>query len=230
MNERLWFIEQGLEDLMDQGAQAELDGDTEAAAAFYRELEAYLTKEAAKVTSYVGLIRSREATAAAAKLEEERIRAIRKAAEADVERLKANALAVMQRFDVKELRATPGGGLRRQGNGGLQAMDVPDETKLSEPYRTATVKMSLRLLRWFMKDLSEVDCREVYGTVTAANEPAIREALKQRVPCMECKAHPGWSSPPPNSETCPRCKGETTIPASVPGARLLPRGEHVKII
>jgi len=125
----LWQIEQSLVDLEELRATLLDEGDTEAVAAVDGQIQAWLTAEASKVTSYVGLIRSKQATVEAAKAEKARVDAILKAAEADVERLKANALAVMQRFGVKELKAMPGGGLRRQGNGGLEPLDIPDWPK-----------------------------------------------------------------------------------------------------
>ena len=129
MSASLFVIEQSLVDLEELRATLLDEGDTEAVAAVDGQIKEWLTAEASKVTSYVGLIRSKQATVEAAKREKARVDAILKAAEADVERLKANALAVMQRFDVKELKATPGGGLRRQGNGELEPLDIPQWPK-----------------------------------------------------------------------------------------------------
>jgi hypothetical protein len=202
MNERLYIVEHTLEQIMDQGAAAELEGDTEAAAAFYRQLETYLTKEAAKVTSYVGLIRSREATARQCNDEIERLQNIRASAVADVDRLKANALAVMQQFGVRELKATPGGGLRIQGNGGKEPLEV-QPVEIPDELQKAIVTMPFSLWADICREMPRsllARCTES-GTLQEKREPdteRIREAL---------------------------VRGE-----SVPGAKLLERGEHLRVL
>src|SRR5580658_8010655 len=124
MSLSLYQIEDSLQQLVDLREQAEAEGDSEALKVIDQQLREYLIAEASKVTSYVGLIRSRLALIRDCIDERDRIQNIERCAQADVDRLKANALAVMQQFGVRELKATPGGGLRIQGNGGVQPLEV----------------------------------------------------------------------------------------------------------
>jgi thiamine biosynthesis protein ThiC len=70
-----------------------------------------------------------------------------------------------------------------------------------------------------------------------ANGELIREVLAQRVQCPEClgkgERHvvlEGAISEMHSTERCDRCGCEGTVPATVPGAKLLPRAEHVRVI
>jgi hypothetical protein len=191
----LYQIEWDLQQLADLRELAESEGDSEALKVIDQQLAQYLTAEAAKVTSYVGLIRAREATVLQCAGELERIRYIQKQAQADIDRLKQTAMEVMNRFGVRELKATPGGGLRIQGNGGLQALetdpDVPDE------YAVITLKLTATQVVAIQTQMPKA----LEGCTFAKREwdtERIREALK---------------------------RGE-----SVPGAKLLPRGQHVKVL
>ena len=190
----LYQIEDSLQQLVDLREAAEAEGDSEALVVIDRQLREYLTAEASKVTSYVALIRAREAVAEACATELTRIIDIKKSAEADIARMKANALAVMQQFGVKELKATPGGGLRIQANGGRQALetdpDAPDE------YAVITLKLTATQVVAIQTQMP----RALEGCTFAKREwdtERIREAL---------------------------ARGE-----QVPGAKLLPRGEHLRV-
>lgn len=204
MNESLYLIEDTLEQIQMQRKIAEAEGDSEALKVIDQIEREYLTKEAAKVTSYVALIRSREATVLACQQERKRIADIQNAAQADIDRLKANALEAMQRFGVKELKATPGGGFRRQANGALQALDTSELT--SAVWQNITV--TLPALVWMdLMGLAQAAApnSETYAMLMRLTEKAprtpdterIQEALKQR---------------------------------TVPGVKLLPRGEHVRCL
>jgi hypothetical protein len=148
-----------------------------------------------------------------------------KRAQADVDRMKATALAVMQRFDVKELKATPGGGLRRQKNGGVDPVEVTEIGIVPIEYRRVTVTMTNEA--WSSLVIrAGADAVETLRSDLSPDTERIREALKQRVVCPECK---GEAVTPGNCR-CERCDGSGTVPATVPGARLLPKGEHVRVI
>lgn len=221
----LYAIEQSLQQLVDLREQAEADGDSEAIAVIDGQLREYLTQEAAKVTSYVALIRSRQALVDACNAEMERVVNICDCAQADIDRLKVNALAVMQRFGVKELKATPGGGLRIQGNGGVQALEVYDNIELRDEFKQVTVTLPLR--QWqAMQQAFEDDpgMGSIYQRPAEPDTERIRAALAQRVVCPECKG-----GDVPGGE-CPTCEGAGTIPATVPGAKLLPRGESLRVL
>ena len=246
MSASLFVIEQSLVDLEELRATLVDEGDTEAVAAVDAQIKEWLTAEASKVTSYVGLIRSKQATVEAAKAEKARVDAILKAAEADVERLKANALAVMQRFDVKELKAVPGGGLRRQGNGGLEPLDIPVAENVPNKYTLRTVRLTwgmVETIRTLINErrqkpndshsmicLGDLEATVEQGKIQP-DTAAIRIALEQRVTCPECKGTGERKYHADNeSSDCLHCKGERKVPATVEGARLLPKGEHVRVI
>lgn len=227
MSISLYHIEAALQQLVDLREQAEAEGDSEALKVIDQQLREYLTKEAAKVTSYMGLIRSREATARQCNDEIERLQNIRAAAVGDIDRLKANALAVMQQFGVRELKATPGGGLRIQNNGGVQALDVPEVEVLPIEYRNVAVTM--RGVQWqALLKAADIDRVEGIAIEVQPDTERIREALAQRVPCPECSRMENRGEAPGGE--CPRCKGVGTIPNTVPGAKLLERGEHIRVL
>jgi len=175
------------------------------------------------VASSRAFVLQQENLVGACKAEEERVRAIRKRAESNIERYKAYLLAVMQRFDVKELKAENVGGFRRQGNGGLEPLDIPEWPKDSSGD---------------FKPLKEplVGCRVPTRSIITwvPDTKTIREALNKRVMCPECKGGDvrldEHDTQAVDSAACPRCHGERTVPATVEGACLLPRGEHVRVI
>lgn len=223
----LYVIHQTLQELHELRQQVADDGDLEAAAAVDQQIREWLDRSPEKVTSYVGLIRSRENTVAACKAERARIKAIEDAADADIERLKSNVLEAMQRFDIKELSAKPGGGFRRQGNGGLEPLDIPTTLALPIEHRIVTVTLTNRAWAALL-NAAGVTAVETITSEIRPDADTIRAALKQRVVCPECRGiganHNNSSAIP-----CERCEARGTISATVPGAKLLPRGENVRI-
>ena len=223
----LYQIEDALQQLVGLREQAESEGDLEALKVIDQQLRDYLTKEAAKVTNYVRLIKQQEDLDAACAREMGRIRDIRERAIALRRKLEANALAVMQQFGVRELKATPGGGLRIQGNGGVQPLEV--DVALV-PIEMSRVTVTMPAVSW--EAIEDEVRRDAAGTVKSSfYEPdteRIREALAQRVPCPECKGMPYAFSTPDGK--CPQCASVGTIPNTVPGAKLLERGEHLRVI
>jgi hypothetical protein len=236
MSLSLYNIEDSLQQLMELRTQAIEEGDAEAEKVIDQQIAEYLTKEVAKVTSYVALIRSREAVVSEAAIEIARMQMILEAAKRDVERLKKTALDVMNRFGVRELKATPGGGLRIQANGGLQPLEIEGALSpgaaLPQEFFSVTVKMPFPVWAAIIRTMTEAGAYPMLGTAREQIEPnttAIREALKQRVTCPECKGS-RFVGFYPDGEPCPLCKQEGTIAATVPGAKLLDRGEHVRVL
>lgn len=183
----LYCIEDSLQQLAEMRTQAIEDGDAEAEKAIDHEIAAYLTREAEKAASFAGLILARQDLVANAKRAIERDTAILRAAEADVDRLKAIALEVMQRFNVKEIKdKRTGHGLKRQGNGGKQPLELPEWPKNKDG--------SYKLVPHTLGDKHRVPVR--FTALPDTEE--IREALK---------------------------RGE-----SIPGAKLLELGEHVRVL
>ena len=259
MNTSLYVIEDSLQQLADLREQAESEGDSEALKVIDDQLADYLTQQADKVSSYVGLIRLREDQAANCDAELERVKALRDRARADVERLKATALAVMQRFDVKALKdERTGSALTRRGNGGLQALEV-DEAAVPDDFKFVTVTFSLAVWKRLQEEALNYHKE---GAIMVDNE-MVRKALAQRVRCPECAEYQdtarltsALAMKTPSTERtgsaltrrgngglqalaigrdliardpCPRCNGAGTIQNTVPGARLLERGEHVRL-
>lgn len=222
----LYRIEADLQELVTLRDEAEDEGNCKALTVIDAQIRAYLTSEVSKVDSYAGLIHRMEADAQASENEEQRFAIRAKRLRANVERLRANALGVMQQFDVKEL-STPINSMKRVTSGGLQALDVLI-SQVPQHLRIAVIRMSENLWRSVARDLSEVQCRDVLNTTLTADNDAIREALKQRVPCRHCNGE-GLVNPGHPDDVCRVCEGKGTVPATVPGARLLPRGEHLRL-
>jgi|HubBroStandDraft_4_1064222.scaffolds.fasta_scaffold08768_3 hypothetical protein len=215
MSLSLYNIEDALQSLVDLREQAESEGDSEALRVIDQQLREYLTKEAAKVTSYVALIRSRELTAVACGIEIERLRRISIAAQNDVERLKANALAVMQQFGVRELKATPGGGLKIQGNGGREPLEITDPERIVVRYQTVKLKLNGE----HMVAISEASRILLEGGAPISEN--MRAALGELLKMI---------SETPFEPDTERIREALVRGESVPGAKLLERGEHLRVL
>lgn len=229
--ESLYVIEDSLQQLADTRAAAEADGDTEALKVIDQLEFNYLLQRGEKIDSYAGLIHKREDTADLCEKEAARLLDRAKAARNDVARLKQTALTVMQQFDVKEL-STPTNTIRRQKNGGLQPLEIAlNAAGVPDEYLRVTV--SLPLVQWrAMAAAFEDDpgMARVHEQLTKYPETErIREALKQRVKCPECNGL-GASHNNSAASPCPRCGREGTIPQTIPGTKLLERGEHVRVL
>ena len=135
MTESLYVIEQSLQLLVDERDRAEANGDSEAIATIDRALTEYLTREAAKIDSYAGLIHQLDTEAELVKAEADRLHGRAKAMLARNDAIKAAALVAMQAHGVKELK-TYRNTLRRQGNGGLQALEIAQLGAVPMEYRT----------------------------------------------------------------------------------------------
>jgi len=222
----LFVIEQSLVDLEELRATLVDEGDTEAVAAVDQQIVEWQDRTPVKVASSRAFVLQQETLVGACKAEEDRIRAIRKRAESNIERYKAYLLAVMQRFDIKELKAENIGGFRRQGNGGFEPLDIPEWPKDSSGNFEALRAHDAGLVNF----PSDFPVKALYVPDTEK----IREELKRRVLCPECKGGDvrldEHDTQAVDSSTCPRCHGERTVPATVEGARLLPRGEHLRVI
>ncbi len=179
VNTSLYVIEDSLNQLVELREAAEAEGDSEALKVIDEQIASYLTKEAAKVNSYCGLIRRREDDSAAIREEILRLEALEKAADADVARLKANALAVMQRFGVTKLE-TPTNKLRVQKNGGKQALEATGE--VPSRFIVATVTLPLETWRAIVRTLSVSGGFPMLQSVKESGAPdnkLIREALER---------------------------------------------------
>lgn len=222
----LYRIEADLQELATLRDEAEDEGNCEALKVIDAQIRAYLTSEVSKVDSYAGLIHRMEADAQASENEEQRFAIRAKRLRANVERLKANALAVMQQFGVREL-STPINTLRPHTNGSLQALDVPVVNALPIKYRIITVTMPEAAWRKLVAGVTAPLPLSKNPALSADND-AIRKALSKHVACPQC-AGSGEPFGPEEDGKCPVCEGKGTVPATIPGARLLPRGEHLRL-
>lgn len=232
--ESLYLIEESLQLLDEERAAAEAEGDSEAIAVIDKQISEYISKEAAKVDSYAGLMLRLSDEQEAIQNRIDALKDRKRRSEAFLDRLKQNSLEMMQRFGVKELK-TATTSIRRQGNGGVEELDVFDRPLVPRCYLTVSLKMNAEVFMSILSSLSEMSLTSGAQAATlhaaATFEPdnaAIREALKQRVTCPECK---GVGAPWNNSGSivCARCQGVGTIPATIPGAKLLERGEHIRV-
>lgn len=232
------FIEAQLEEIMIERSIAESEGDSEALKQIDIVLMQYLQKEAVKIDSYAGLIHQRQDDAEACEREAGRLLARAQRFRNDVDRLKATALSVMQQYGVKELK-TATNAFRRQVKPGLQTLDVPNVKLVPDEFLDVTVKMPRKL--WdAVSDEVEAQQRPGQKFTLSDDTPdknAIRTRLAQRVSCPECEGMGRRTEMLEGAVTechatveCPHCEGKGTIPATVPGARLLERGEHVRVV
>jgi hypothetical protein len=215
----LFVIEDSLALLAETREAAEEEGDAAAVEQCDKALAEYLTAEAAKVDSYAALIRRVETEKAACELEANRLTARASALHRFRNRLKDTALEVMQRFNVKELKSATNT-LRRQANGGIAPLEV-DEPKLPQEYRTALVLMPLQTWERLEDQLGAMGATV---TRTAANTDVIRKALAQQVICQKCSG-----AGTIEESKCPVCEGSGAAAQVIAGAKLLARGEHVRI-
>ncbi len=146
-----------------------------------------------------------------------------------MDRLKVNALEVMQRFGVKELRSATNT-LRIQKNGGLQPLEVDSPEMI--PVAETDAHLTIRAEDWNALWLPILDTlppelvkRVTGGLGFVPNTQRIRKALAEKVRCPECK---GESVTPGNCR-CERCDGTGLVPRTIPGAKLLERGSHLRV-
>ena len=107
-------------------------------------------------------------------------------------------------------------------DGGLQPLQV-DELELDWEWFNITVTMPCSM--WQTLTVGGLPSIDKTAKLSPDTE-RIREALKQRVVCPKCH---GTSTHVEIKDPCPRCGGAGTIPQTIPGARLYPRGEHLRV-
>ncbi len=229
----LFTIEESLSMLVECREAAEAEGDLAAVAECDKALASYLSQEAAKVNSYAALIRRQIAEAEECEAEAARLSLRAKKRRDFVDRLKATALEVMQRFGVKELRSATNT-LRVQKNGGLVPLEIqridgiPDEFMIKS--FTTSVASWNEIGRWLGMHEGGL---KLWHTISGALEGVppqpytheIRKSLAEKVSCPECKGEAVTSG----NCRCERCNGTGLVPRTIPGAKLLERGSHVRM-
>ncbi len=223
-----YTIETELQELLTLRETAESEGSLpEELQAIDRQIEQYFEREVRKVDGIANAIHVYEHAAEAAQQEAIRIMARAKTLQSTADRIRENALRTMQLFGVKRLD-TPMNRLRVCGNGGKEPLEC-EPVDVPFTFLTATVRMPYHEWLRLAAHIEEVPA---FTITTGPDNDAIRAALKQRVACPECKGvgqsvNIGHSEP--QLDTCQRCMGVGTVPNTVPGARLLPRGEHLRV-
>ena len=224
----LYSIEAELQQLIDARILAEEEGALpDELAVIDKLLAEYMAREVRKVDGIAHAVRAFQNAAVEAQNEARRINERAKQLEAQANRIKAAALAAMQAHGITRLE-TPTNRLRVQANGGVQPLDT-DVVQLPDKYLRVTVTMPLNQWR-AMASAFEEDPGMDQVKVAAVAEPdteRIREALKKFVPCPEC--HKDGIPSAKQLVECQRCGSRGAVPATVPGARLLERGFHLRV-
>lgn len=193
----LYAIEESLAELIRLRELAEDEGDTEALPVIDQQIQEYAAREVKKVDSIAHAINTYELAAEHARAESKRLAGRAAAFTARADRIRNAALYAMQAQDIKAVE-TPTNTLKRQGNGGVQALDVEAHSVLDE-FRKFTLTLTGPAYLCLIRTLREHPAFVEQITRSMRSEPdneRIREALKGGL---------------------------------VQGAKLLPRGEHLRL-
>ena len=180
----LYDIESRLAELLALEVSVKEDPDMKpheqalALAAIDAEIEQYFLREVKKVDNVAKAIHAYIDAAEQVEDEIDRLENRRRALIATADRIKQSTLNAMQNHGIKRVE-TPTNVLRIQGNGGLAPLVIDDPAKIPEHLQTATVKISVRLLRSICKTLTEVECRELYSTNVEPDGPRVRSAIAE---------------------------------------------------
>ena len=224
-----------LDELVELAALAddpELADDERVAIA--EQIAKYVSAEIAgrKVDGIAATLRECKARAEIAAEESKRLAKRSESWLARMERIKASTLRAMQAHGVPKIE-TPTNRLRIQGNGGLQELLLFAPSEVPVELRRVTVKLGgedhVKLFDLIARSAGlrrDEKVRLLKLLEAAFSEPdgeRIREALKGRVVCPDCKGTMDVN------KGCEKCGNTGTVPASVPGARLLERGVHLRV-
>lgn len=98
--------------------------------------------------------------------------------------------------------------------------ELPDELQLVRlTYRRNDWIEFLQLLE--SREITAVAAIELSEEIHPAPKAQIKAALEKRVPCKVCESSEDPKMAVEDLNDCPFCRGEKTIPATVPGARLI---------
>lgn len=225
----LWSVNRELEELLEFREEAIATGaKPEELEAIENQINAYASREVKVVDGIATSIATYKTAAAMVRAEAERLLARADMLEARVDRIKESAKQAMESLGIKKLE-TPSHFLRVQGNGGVDPLEV-DADALPDSLKTVALTVQLDVWRQIQQAF-DGDPRFQDGTtygahVTQPNNEAIRAALKQ--PCPECNGQGTYALMPDGHEVeCSACLGDGKN--RVPGARLLPKGTHLRV-
>ena len=230
----LYKIESAIFQLLDALDEAEADQDHEAVQAMLLELSRYTAAEPAKVDGVCYSIRECERRGEVAKAEADRLYGMAKRWEARATRIKESALHAMLDHGVKSVESATNW-MRPQRNSSAR-LDVYDANAVPNDLKHVT--LNLTWAEWVKLETALEACElgDWLGGLRVRRKmevdgDRVREALEVLVQCGECLGsgrismnHPGDQPP-----TCTVCGGKGTVMATVPGARLLERGFHLRL-
>lgn len=192
-------------------------------------IEQYMAALPDKVDAVVHVLRTLESIETLAAEEIARLTARRRAAASNRERLEQYCCSIL------EQQPKPKRGSRKlegatstlalKGNGGVEPLDITDESLVPDEYCMAEIRMPWNEwlgLQYFL-ERHESQIPETCHTVRSVDNTSVRKELAQA--CWLC-----GGSGAGDTETqapCSSCGG--TGKTGVPGARLLPRGSHLEI-
>ena len=221
----LYHLEQGLADLIAYRAErvAEIDGPLAEGEleAIDAEIQRYEMATPAKVSGVAAIIRSWRAQKDTAKAEIARLKGIVEHLESMDARLKDYVASILERLPVpakgsRKLTGNDGSVLSLKGNGGLQPLEITDESMVPDEYKRVTIVMAMP--EWRSLIAQDPEAPIIKAGIEVDNA-AVRAALEQ--PCEACGGNPGLMV-----DGCQSCGGSGK--RGVPGARLLARANHVE--
>jgi hypothetical protein len=209
MSQTLFVIEHALSDLLETRTELEEQvaftdeqiAEKQAALdAVDKAIVEYVTAEVRKVDNIARLLIELKARREAILDEQERLGAIAARMIRQEDRVKALVLQVMQDCDVRKLEGKIGT-LRRVGNGGVQPVEVTQPELLPADVQRITVTLPLQAWRGILRGMSTGLLIELEKVVKEGKPEPDLTAIRQQLE-----------------------RGE-----GVPGAVLLPRGEHLRV-
>lgn len=232
----LYQIESELAELVEFRESCETDEERKVADT---QILAYVEREVRKVDGIRSYLKHCEMMAAAAKEEATLQSGRARAWQNRVDGLKDAVLGVMQLRELKKLEGRTGF-LMVKGNGGLQKLDITDETLVPPQYCEVTVTMSVA--DWLFAQAEFLKRGVGVGNMIATRQvktDLVRKALSE--PCPVCNgdlqieeiapaevvAGIGEVSAMRVWTPCQACGGDGK--KRVPGARLEPRNVHLEV-
>lgn len=182
-----------------------LKRDSEALKEIDNAIVEYVTAEVRKVDNVARYIRSHEAMADVKRREAERLRHEADRDEEDAQRVRELVLEIMRHVDKKLIEGATYK-LRRQGNGGQQAVEVAQPDLVPDDFRRVTVTMPF----WSWNNAME-DVQELRGSSQTMQDMIDADA--------KAKPEPDLSA----------IREALLKPEGVPGCRLKERGEHLRV-
>ncbi len=196
-----------------------------------RQIVEYVKAEVRKCDNIARYIKSCDEHAMAKRREAERLTHEAKLDEERRDRVKAMVLQIMRDVDKKKIEGATYT-LSRVGNGGVQAVDIPQPELVPDSLKRITLTLPFEIWQYILDGDYNVSAKpEIVAAGSSANrqgraepEPdltAIRKELEKRVPCSKCDG--GGKDLFTEAETnCEYCGGTGEVANGVPGCVLKP--------